>query len=42
MEATLLWKFGPPIRKFIEKRLEILTIVFVVLFFVGFGLIKLL
>jgi membrane protein YqaA with SNARE-associated domain len=42
MEATLLWKFGPPIRKFIEKRLEILTIVFVLLLFAGFGLIKLL
>ena len=42
IEAALLWKFGPPIREFIEKRLEILTVVFVVLLFAGFGLIKLL
>ena len=42
IEAALLWKFGLPIREFIEKRLEILTVVFVVLLFAGFGLIKLL
>ena len=42
IEAALLWKFGEPIREFIEKRLEILSIVFVVLLFGGFALIKLL
>jgi len=42
IEAALLWKFGEPIREFIEKRLEILSVVFVVLLFGGFALIKLL
>ncbi|PPR63155.1 MAG: hypothetical protein CFH10_00605 [Alphaproteobacteria bacterium MarineAlpha4_Bin2] len=41
-EATLLWKFGPPIRSFVEKRLEFLSVVFVVMLFGGFLLIKLL
>ena len=41
VEAALLWKFGPPIRDFIEKRLELLSIVFVVLLFAGFAAIKL-
>lgn len=40
-EAALLWRFGAPIRSFIEKRLEILSVVFVVLLFGGFLLIKL-
>ena len=34
--AGLLWKFGAPIRDFIERRLGLLTIVFVVLLFGGF------
>ncbi|MBO88240.1 MAG: cytochrome B [Rickettsiales bacterium] len=41
-EAALLWKFGEPIREFIERRLEILSLVFVLLFVGGFALIKLL
>ena len=41
IEAALLWKFGPPIRDFIETRLEVLSIVFIVLLFAGFALIKL-
>ena len=32
-----LWKFGPPIRGFIEKRVELLSIVFFVLLFGGFA-----
>ncbi|SLN09770.1 SNARE associated Golgi protein [Roseovarius gaetbuli] len=38
--AALLRKFGAPIRDFIERRLGILTIVFVVLLFAGFYLVK--
>ena len=38
--AGLLWKFGPPIREFIEKRLEILTLAFTVLLVGGFIAIK--
>jgi membrane protein YqaA with SNARE-associated domain len=34
--AALLWKFGAPIRDFIEKRLGLVTIVFVVLLIGGF------
>ena len=41
-EAALLWKFGEPIREFIERRLEILSLVFLLLFVGGFALIKLL
>ena len=40
--AGLLWKFGPPIRDFIERHLGKLTILFVVLLFGGFAAIKLL
>lgn len=40
--ALLLWKFGPPIRAFIEKRLGILSIAFVVLLIGGFAALKLL
>jgi hypothetical protein len=36
MLAALLWKFGPPIRGFIERYLPQLTIVFFVLLFGGF------
>ena len=38
--AGLLWKFGTPVRDFIERRLGLVTIVFVVLLFGGFYLIK--
>lgn len=40
--AALLWKFGPPIRVFIERRLGLLTIVFTVLLVAGFAALKLL
>jgi len=39
--ATLLWKFGTPIRTFIEKHLGKLTLVFVVLLVASFAVIKL-
>ena len=39
--AALLWKFGPPIREFIERHLGKLTILFVILLFGGFAAIKL-
>ena len=38
--AGLLWKFGTPIRDFIEKRLGLVTILFVVLLFGGFYLVR--
>ncbi len=38
--AYLLWKFGAPIRDFIEKRLGLMTILFVVLLFGGFYVLK--
>ena len=38
--AGLLWKFGAPVRDFIEKRLGLLTILFVVLLFGGFYLVR--
>ncbi len=38
--AWLLWKFGAPIRAFIEKRLGILFVLFVVLLVGGFVLLK--
>ena len=38
--AGLLWKFGAPIRDFIERRLGLLTILFVVLLFGGFYLTR--
>ncbi len=38
--ATLLWKYGEPIRYFIEKRLGTLTIIFCVLLFGSFYLVK--
>jgi membrane protein YqaA with SNARE-associated domain len=34
--AALLWKFGAPIRDFIERRLGLMTILFVLLLFGGF------
>lgn len=39
-ESALLWKFGPPIRDFIERRLAILTTVFFVLLLGGFVSVK--
>ncbi|OAN56002.1 cytochrome B [Paramagnetospirillum marisnigri] len=42
MVAALLWKFGPPIRDFVEKRLTLVTTVFVVLLVGGFLVLKLL
>jgi len=38
--AGLLWKFGEPVRDFIEKRLGLMTILFVVLLFGGFYALK--
>ncbi len=39
--AALLWKFGAPIRDFIERRLGLVFIVFCVLLIAGFALIGL-
>lgn len=39
--AALLWKFGEPIRDFIEKRLGLVFIVFVALLVIGFAAVKL-
>lgn len=38
--AALLWKFGPPIRAFIERYLGPLTLAFFVLLFGGFAALK--
>lgn len=38
--AALLWKFGDPIRDFIEKRLGLLTLVFVILLLGSFFALK--
>jgi len=38
--AALLWKFGPPIRAFIEQRLTLVTTAFVVLLVGGFVVVK--
>jgi membrane protein YqaA with SNARE-associated domain len=40
--ALLLWKFGAPIRDFVERRLKLVTTVFVVLLIGGFAVVKLL
>ncbi len=42
MVAGLLWKFGTPIRAFIERWLGLLTFLFVVLLFGGFLVLKVL
>ncbi|GAW34978.1 SNARE associated Golgi protein [Roseovarius sp. A-2] len=34
--AALLWKFGAPVRNFIERRLGLMTLLFVLLLFGGF------
>lgn len=36
----LIWKFGPPIKRFIEKRFELMTLIFTLLLVGGFLLIK--
>lgn len=38
--AGLLWKFGPPIREFIEKRLGLMFTLFVILLLGGFYVVK--
>jgi len=38
--ALLLWKFGAPIRDFIERRLGLMFTLFVILLFGGFYLVK--
>ena len=38
--AALLWKFGAPIRDFIERRFGLMTIVFFVLLFGGFAAVR--
>ncbi|MCC5999812.1 MAG: DedA family protein [Pararhodobacter sp.] len=38
--AALLWKFGPPIRSFIERRLGLMFTLFIVLLFGGFLLVR--
>ena len=38
--ATLLWKFGAPIRDFIERRLGLMVILFVVILLGGFYMVK--
>ncbi len=38
--AGLIWKYGSPIREFIEKRFNLLTILFVILLVLGFIAIK--
>ena len=40
--AALLWKFGPPIRDFVEKRLTLVTTAFLVLLVGGVLAVKLL
>lgn len=42
MVAALLWRFGPPIRDFVERRLKLVTTVFVVLLVGGFMAVRLL
>lgn len=38
--AALLWKFGPPIRTFIERRLGLMFTIFVVLLLGGFAALR--
>ncbi|MEQ9109649.1 MAG: YqaA family protein [Rhodospirillaceae bacterium] len=40
LEAALLWKFGPPIRTFVEKRLGLVVTVAFVLLVSGFAAIR--
>jgi membrane protein YqaA with SNARE-associated domain len=39
--AALLWRFGPPIRDFIEQRLGLMFTIFVALLFGGFAALRL-
>jgi len=39
--AALIWKFGPPVKAFIDKYFNLLTFVFMVLLIGGFAIIKL-
>ena len=38
--AALLWKYGEPIRAFVEKRLTLLTTIFLILLVGGFAVVK--
>ena len=38
--AALLWKLGPPIRVFVEKRLGLMFVLFCILLFGGFAAVK--
>jgi membrane protein YqaA with SNARE-associated domain len=38
--SGLIWRFGPPIKQFIEKRFELMTILFTVLLIGGFLVIR--
>lgn len=38
--AALLWRFGPPIRDFVERRLKLVTTLFVIALVGGFLLLK--
>lgn len=38
--AALLWKIGPPIRTFVEKRLGLMAALFFILLFGGFAVVK--
>lgn len=38
--AALLWKFGAPVRDFIERRLGLMALLFIILLFGGFYLVK--
>ena len=38
--AALLWRFGDPIRRFIETRLTLLATLFFVMLFLGFAVLK--
>lgn len=40
--ATLLWKFGAPIRDFIERRLGLMFVLFLIALFGGFYVVKML
>jgi len=40
MVAGLIWKFGPPIKSFIDRYFNILTVIFTVLLLGGFILVK--
>jgi membrane protein YqaA with SNARE-associated domain len=38
--AALIWKFGPPIKKFIDKYFNVLSIAFIVILVLGFIIVK--